>query len=275
MAVAAAYLAVAKKEGEELVRPFSRLIDAARKIVFKILEVVIDLTPYAVLCLIAGAASRLLESRESMLQLLLLTVVIYAVCLVHTYLLGGLIIWGAAKLSPLRFFRKIFPAQMTAFSTQSSVGTLPVTVRCLKDEVGVSEEVADFTASLGTTIGMPGCTCVWPVLLALFYVHAAGLSWSAGDYLSLAVTAFFLSIGSAGVPGIAVVSAIALFSAIGLPVGAVVLMIPINTISDMIRTLDNVSSASIAAAAVARKNGLLDDRVFAAETGRTGKEQIA
>ena len=71
------------------------------------------------------------------------------------------------------------------------------------------------------------------------------------------------------------VSAIALFSAIGLPVGAVVLMIPINTISDMIRTLDNVSSASIAAAAVARKNGLLDDRVFAAETGRTGKEQIA
>ena len=251
VAVAAAYLAIAEKEGEELVRPFSLLIDAARKIVFKILEVVIDLTPYAVLCLIAG------------------------VCLVHTYLLGGLIIWGAAKLSPLRFFRKIFPAQMTAFSTQSSVGTLPVTVRCLKDEVGVSEEVADFTASLGTTIGMPGCTCVWPVLLALFYVHAAGLSWSAGDYLTLAVTAFFLSIGSAGVPGIAVVSAIALFSAIGLPVGAVVLMIPINTISDMIRTLDNVSSASIAAAAVARKNGLLDDTVFTAETGRTGKEQIA
>ena len=175
----------------------------------------------------------------------------------------------------LRFFRKIFPAQVTAFSTQSSVGTLPVTVRCLKDEVGVSEEVADFTASLGTTIGMPGCTCVWPVLLALFYVHAAGLSWNAGDYLTLAVTAFFLSIGSAGVPGIAVVSAIALFSAIGLPVGAVVLMIPINTISDMIRTLDNVSSASIAAAAVARKNGLLDDTVFTAETGRTGKEQIA
>ena len=275
VAVAAAYLAVAEKEGEELVRPFSRLIDAARKIVFKILEVVIDLTPYAVLCLIAGAASRLLESRESMLQPLLLTVVIYAVCLVHTYVLGGLIIWGAAKLSPLRFFRKIFPAQMTAFSTQSSVGTLPVTVRCLKDEVGVSEEVADFTASLGTTIGMPGCTCVWPVLLALFYVHAAGLSWSAGDYLTLAVTAFFLSIGSAGVPGIAVVSAIALFSAIGLPVGAVVLMIPINTISDMIRTLDNVSSASIAATAVARKNGLLDDAVFTAETSRTGKEQIA
>lgn len=265
IAVAAAYLAVAKKEGEEKVLPFSRLIEAVRRIIFKILEVVIDLTPYAVLCLIAGSASRLFTDRAAMLQLLFLAAVIYGVCAVHTWLLGGVIVKTAAKLSPVRFFRKIFPAQATAFTTQASVGTLPVTVRCLKRDVGVSEEIADFTASLGTTIGMPGCTCVWPVLLALFYVHAAGLNWGLGNYVTLAVTALFLSVGSAGVPGIAVVSAIALFSALGLPVGAVVLMIPINTISDMIRTLDNVSSAAIASAAVAREAGLLDDGIFNAD----------
>ncbi|MBQ8082216.1 MAG: dicarboxylate/amino acid:cation symporter [Clostridia bacterium] len=260
IAVAAAYLAVAKAEGEDQVKPFAQLIEAVKRIVFKILEVVIDLTPYAVLCLIAGSSSRLLASREAMLQLLYLAAVIYGVCLLHTYVLGGIIVKAAAKLSPIRFFRSIFPAQATAFTTQSSVGTLPVTVRCLKEEVGVSEEAADFTAALGTTIGMPGCTCVWPVLLALFYVHAVGLPWGFGEYATLAVTALFLSVGSAGVPGIAVVSAIALFSALGLPVGAVVLMIPINTISDMIRTLDNVSSASIAAAAVARESGLILDQ---------------
>ena len=243
-------------------------MDAAKQIVFKILEAVVDLTPYAVLCLIAVSASSLLKSREAMLQLLALAAVIYAVCLVHIYLLGGLLVRRAAKISPIRFFRAIFPAQATAFSTQSSVGTLPVTVRCLKNGVGVSEEVADFTASLGTTIGMPGCTCVWPVLLAMFYVHAAGLPWGAGEYLTLAVTTLFLSIGSAGVPGIAVVSAIALFSAVGLPVGAVVLMIPINTISDMIRTTDNISSAAIAASIVARKNSLLKQTDHEA-----GKEQ--
>ncbi len=259
VAVAAAWLAVAKAEGEGAVRPFSALVEAVKKIVFKILEFVIDLTPYAVLCLIAGSASRLLQSREAMLQLLFLVAVIYAVCLLHTYVLGGLLVRWKARLSPLRFFRAIFPAQAAAFTTQSSVGTLPVTVRCLKDGVGVSDQVADFTASLGTTIGMPGCTCVWPILLALFYVHAAGLPWGLGEYLTLAVTALFLSVGSAGVPGIAVVSAIALFSAVGLPVGAVVLMIPINTISDMIRTTDNVSSAAIAAAIVGRKSGLLAD----------------
>ena len=259
-AAAAAYLAVAKAEGEKAVKPFADLVEAVRKIVFKILEFVIDLTPYAVLCLIAGSASRLLQSREAMLQLLALVAVIYGVCLLHTYVLGGLLVRFQAKLSPWRFFRAIFPAQATAFTTQSSVGTLPVTVRCLKDGVGVSDQVADFTASLGTTIGMPGCTCVWPVLLALFYVHAAGLPWGFGEYLTLAVTALFLSVGSAGVPGIAVVSAIALFGAVGLPVGAVVLMIPINTISDMIRTTDNVSSAAIAAAIVGRKSGLLAEK---------------
>ena len=109
---------------------------------------------------------------------------------------------------------------------------------------------------------MPGCTCIWTILLALFYVHAADLSWGAPELIQLAIVTLLLSVGSAGVPGIAVVSAIGLFSAIGLPIGAVILMQPINTISDMIRTTDNVSSAAIATAVVARENRLIDDGVF-------------
>ena len=260
--IAAGYLAVAKKQGEEKVLSFYKLIEAARAIVFKILEVVIDLTPYAALCLIAGSASRLFADSQAVVELLVLAGVIYGTCLVHSYVLGGLIIRLHAKLNPIRFFRKIFPAQVTAFTTQSSVGTLPITVRCLKEDVGVSEEIADFTASLGTTIGMPACTSIWPILLVLFYTHAVGISWGFGDYVTLAVTAFFLSVGSAGVPGIGIVSAVALFSALGLPVGAVVLMTPINTLSDMVRTMNNVSSAAIASATVARENDLLNDAVF-------------
>ena len=89
----------------------------------------------------------------------------------------------------------------------------------------------------------------------------------------LALTAWFLSVGSAGVPGIAVVSAIALFGTVGLPIGAVVLLVPINTISDMMRTLTNVSSAAIAAAIVARRTGELDDAVFAVK--RAGTQEKA
>ena len=262
VAVAAAYLAVARKQGEEKVEVFARLVEAARKIVFKILRVLIKLTPYAVLALIAGSASKLLSNWRNMLALLALMALIYAVCVIHTLLVGGLIVKFAGKLPPVRFFSKFFPAQVTAFTTQSSVGTLPVTVRTLKEGVGVSDEVANFTSSLGTTIGMPGCTCIWPILLVLFFVHATGMEWGAAEYIRLGIVTLLLSVGSAGVPGIAVVSAIGLFGALGLPVGAVILMQPINTVSDMIRTTNNVTAAGIAATAVARENNLIDEDIF-------------
>ena len=262
VAIAAAYLAVAKKQGEEKVIAFANFVEATRKIVFKILRVLIKMTPYAVLCLIAVSASTLLSNWQNMLALLALMGLIYAVSIIHTLLVGGAIVRFAGKLSPGRFFRKYFPAQVTAFTTQSSVGTLPVSIRTLKENIGVSEEVANFTASLGTTIGMPGCTCIWPILLVLFFVHATGMEWGAAEYIRLGIVTLLLSVGSAGVPGIAVVSAIGLFGALGLPVGAVILMQPINTVSDMIRTTNNVTAAGIAATAVARENGLIDDNIF-------------
>ena len=268
-----ACLAVERQEGVEAVAPFCRGVEALRKIVFAVTDFFMELTPYAVLALIAGSASNLLTSRDTLRELVLLVAVIYGVCFVFTFGLGALLIAAQARLSPVRFFRRIFPAQVTAFTTQASVGTLPVTISALRERVGVSDRVADFTASLGTTIGMPGCTAVWPVLLAVFYVHAAGLSWGPQQYAVLALTAWFLFVGSAGVPGIAVVSAIALFSTVGLPIGAVVLLVPINTISDMMRTLTNVSSAAIAAAIVARRTGELDDAVFAGK--RAGTEKTA
>ena len=262
IAIAAAYIAIASKQGEEKVKAFADFVEAAKRIVFKILDVLIDQTPYAVMCLIAVSASKLLGSWQNMLQLIALMGLIDLVCIIHTWLAGGLIVRFAAKLNPFRFFKKIFHVQVTAFTTQSSIGTLPVTVKALRDDVGVSEEVADFTASLGTTIGMPGCACIWTVLLALFFVRATGMEWGAAQMIQLALVAVLMSVGSAGVPGIAVVSAIGLFGVLGLPVGAVILMQPINTISDMIRTTDNVSTAAIAASVVARENGLIDDQVF-------------
>ena len=197
-----ACLAVERQEGAEVVAPFCRGVEALRRIVFAVTDFFMELTPYAVLALIAGSASNLLTSREALRQLLLVAV-IYGVCFVFTYGIGSVLIAAQARLSPVRFFRKIFPAQVTAFTAQASVGTLPVTISALRERVGVSDRVADFTASLGTSIGMPGCTAVWPVLL-----------------------------------------------------------VPINTISDMMRTLTNVSSAAIAAAIVARRTGELDDAIF-------------
>ena len=261
-AIALAYISISAKDGEEEIVSFKKLVEAVKKIIFRILRFVIDVTPYAVLCLIASSASDIFSDIDTILQLLLLVGIIYAVSFIHAYVFNGILIKFAAKLDPLKFFKKIFRAQATAFTTQSSLGTLPVTIDALEREVGVSEEIANFTAPLGTTIGMPGCTCVWPVLLVMFFVNAAGLNWDLSNYILLAVVTLLLSVGSAGVPGIAIVSSIAVFSALNLPIAAVVLLIPINTVSDMARTLNNATAAAVSATIVARKEGQLNDAIF-------------
>ncbi len=262
IALALAFVSVAKEKGEDKVKPFAKFIEALKEILYKVLSFIIDLTPFAVLSLIAGSASKIISNKDSIIQLLLLVLVIYAVCAIHTYGYHAIILKFVAKVNPFKFFKKIARSQATAFTTQSSVGTLPVTISDLTKNVGVDSEVANFTAPLGTTIGMPGCTSVWPVLLAIFYINAVGIEWGIGDYIVLAVLALFMSLGSAGVPGIAVVSAIGLFGILDLPVAAVILLMPINTISDMVRTLDNVSTASVSATVVARQSGLINDQVF-------------
>lgn len=265
VSMAVAYVSVSSEEGEESVVSFKNLVEAIKKIIFRILAYIIDCTPFAVLCLMAVSANQLFSDKEAVVQLVLLLVAIFAVCLIQTYGFNALILKFVAKVSPKEFFKKTFDAQVTAFTTQSSVGSLPITIDRLVKKVGVDEEVANFTAPLGTTIGMPGCTCVWPVLLAIFYMNATGMQWSIGDYLLLGFMALVLSMGSAGVPGIGVVSAVALFSAVDLPIAAVVLLMPINNISDMARTLLNVTTANVVTAVVARKTNLLDDEIFNTE----------
>lgn len=262
IAFALAFISVSAKEGEKKIAVFKDFVIAVKKVLYKILEFVVSLTPYAVLCLVAVSASKIFTNIDSMLQLLLLVGLIYLTSIIHTYGLNGILVKFVAKLNPIKFFKKTFGAQATAFTTQSSVGTLPVTTNTLIKNIGVKEEVANFTAPLGTTIGMPGCTCIWPILLVIFYVNAVGLSWGVGDYIILGLLALVLSLGSAGVPGIAIVSAVGLFSALNLPVAVVILFIPINSISDMIRTLDNVSTATVASVIVARQTDNLNDKIF-------------
>lgn len=100
------------------------------------------------------------------------------------------------------------------------MGTLPVTINGLVNKVGVDEEAANFTAPLGTTIGMPDCSCIWPILLASFYVNATGTPWGVSEYMLLCFMASVLSLGTAGVPGIGAVMSVTLLNASNLPVAA-------------------------------------------------------
>jgi Na+/H+-dicarboxylate symporter len=269
-----AYLSLAEKEPEK-VRPFRTGAEALKLVVFKVVGYVIRLTPYAIVALTAymvGSSANLGRNFTSLLGLLAL---VWGACFVHTYAVNGVFLKAFADVPALAFFRKIFPAQITAFTTQSSVGTLPVTTAQLTREVGVHSEIAHFTAPLGTTIGMPGCAGIWPIMIAVWGINAYGLSYTLGQYAMLAVLGIVVSVGVAGVPGAATVSAATVLSAAGLPLEFVAATIPIGVIADMARTATNVTAAAVSATVVARQTGLLDDEIFEGRAEYVEEEERA
>lgn len=257
-----AYLSLAEA-GTVNARPFRDGAEALKLVIFKAVSYVIRLTPYAIVALTAhmvGTSANLGDNFWSLAGLLAL---VWGACFIHTWAVNGVLLTTFARVPVVAFFRKIFPAQLTAFTTQSSAGTLPVTTERLTRHVGVHPEVATFTAPLGSTIGMPGCAGIWPILIAVWGINAYGLAYTPGDYLVLALLATIVSVGVAGVPGAATVSAATVLSAANLPLEFVAVTIPISIIADMARTMTNVSAAAVSATVVARQTGLLDDDIFA------------
>jgi Na+/H+-dicarboxylate symporter len=269
-----AYLALVD-QGAVKAKPFSDGAEALKLVIFKAVGYVIRLTPYAIVALTAymvGTSTNLGDAFWSLLGLLAL---VWVACALHTYAVNGVILTVFADVPVIAFFRKIFPAQLTAFTTQSSVGSLPVTTARLTREVGVHSEIAHFTAPLGTTIGMPGCAGIWPILIAVWGINAYDLAYSVQDYAVLAILGVVVSVGTAGVPGAATVAAATVLSAAGLPLEFVAATIPISIIADMARTATNVTAAAVSATVVARQTGLLDDEIFAGRAEFVDDDELA
>ena len=138
------------------------------------------------------------------------------------------------------------------------MGTIPVSVKQLVSRLGVNEDIASFVAALGANLGMPACAGIWPTLLAVLAINIFDIPYSIGQYVFLIVLTLIVSIGTVGVPGTSTVTTTALFTAAGLPVEIIVLLVPISSVVDMMRTATNVTGAATAAVLVAKSEQLLD-----------------
>lgn len=272
--IAVSYVIVATRDREK-VAPFKRLVDSTKEIVFTAVDFVLELTPYAVLALIATSVGNNTAGKEIAFSLLVLLLVSFVLFILHTFAVNAVFIKAFAKLPALKFFAKIAKPQIIAFSTQSSVGSLPSAIGTLREKIGVSEKIADFTAPLGTTIGMPGCAGIWPVLVAIYGIHGLGINYGFKDYLLLAIVGVFVSLGTAGVPGTATMTTASVLTALGLPLEIMVLVIPISAIADTGRTATNITAAIVSSAIVAREENALDDRVFNGEIEYKDSELLA
>lgn len=253
--VAVAYNKLANGN-QKKVLPFKNFIDAGNQVMGEVVNFVISFTPYAVLALIARAVGK--STLSDLIPLLSVLLLAYLLCIIQIFGVTSLLLKLVGKLNPLNFFKGIWPAGVVAFTSQSSIGTIPVTVRQLTKSLGVNEDVASFVTSLGANMAMPGCAGIWPVLLAVFAINVLGIDYSISQYVFLIVLAIVVSLGTVGVPGTATITATALFASAGLPIEIIVLLAPISSIVDMARTATNVVGAASAAILVAKSENQLD-----------------
>lgn len=173
---------------------------------------------------------------------------------VHFLITLPLIIRILAGVSPVKMYRALAPALMTAFSTASSSATLPLTMECVEKNAGVSNRTTSFVLPLGATVNMDG-TALYECVAALFIAQAYGLELSFAQQFTVVVIALLTSIGVAGIPAASLVAISIILTAIGLPVEALGLILAVDRVLDMCRTSVNVFSDACGAVVIARLQG--------------------
>jgi Na+/H+-dicarboxylate symporter len=244
----------------EIVKPVKNFINSLAQIMFTITKIVIDLAPFGVLSLMSSVAAK--NGFATLIPLAKIIIAMYVACLIHIVITYGSLLTFVARVNPIKFFKKIFPAQVVAFTTQSSYGTLPVTIKSLTDRAKISEKIASFVAPLGATVGMNGGGGIYPALVAIFVSKVFNLELTMSHYLLLITTTIIGSIGIAGVPGAATIAATVVLSTLGLPVEGLAMILGIDVIIDMVRTMTNVTGASVVAFLVATSENEFDRASF-------------
>ena len=232
----------------DIIKPFIDLVEAFYKIIVSVAITVIKMMPYAVVPLMASTiASRgvksLLDVTDFILALYISVVIMF---LVH------IIIIAASGMNPITYIKNSSKALILAFTSRSSLGTLPVTMEVLTDNLNVDLGTASFVTSLGSNMGMNGCAGIYPALVSVMIANMAGVQMNFTFYVMLIIVITISSLGIAGIPGTATMAVSVVISGMGMasyfPLAGAI--IAIDPILDMGRTMLNVNGAMTAAVAV-------------------------
>ncbi len=228
--------------------------DSFAEIMYKLTGVIMQFAPYAVFALIAPIVGK--YGLSVIMPLIKVILAVYVGCILHWIIVYSPMVRIFGKMNPITFFRNIAPAQLYAFSTCSSSGTLPLTMECARENNRVSNKIASFVLPLGATINMDG-TALYQGVCALFIAQVYGIDLSLGQQLTIVLTATLASIGTAGVPGAGLIMLTLALKSVGLPLEGLALVAGIDRILDMMRTCTNITGDSAVAVAVAATEGEL------------------
>ena len=241
-----------KDKNSELVK----IMESTTNVVMKMVFILINLAPFGVYCLMANLFSTQgIGIVGNLFQYFLLVVF---VLIIHGFVVYPALLYSFTKIKPFGFYKKLRPVMLFAFSTSSSNATMPVTLKTVTQDLGVNPKIASFTIPLGATVNMDG-TAIMQGVATIFIANAYNVDLSTIDYLMVILTATMASIGTAGVPGVGLIMLAMVLSQVGLPTEGIALILGVDRLLDMIRTVVNVTGDSTVSTIVAHSEGALDN----------------
>jgi len=245
------------------VKPVTDFVDGMNEVFLKMVDVVMQGAPFFVFALLAGKISSMAGDDPKNVIDIFMGLGVYSIVVITGLAIMIFIIYPIViktftnKIPYTGFFRGIGPAQLLAFSTSSSAATLPVTMDCVRENLGVSREITSFVLPIGATVNMDGTSlyqAVAVVFLAQFHMVDLGLA----QQLTIVLTATLASIGSAAVPGAGLVMMILVLGSVGLDPAWIAIILPVDRILDMCRTVVNVTGDATVSTVIANSENELD-----------------
>lgn len=234
---------------------FKTFIISGNEVMASLMRIILAVTPVGVFAILAATVSQF--GLETLLPLGQFILAVYLGCLIHIAVTYSSLVYVFGKMNPITFYKNIFEAQATAYSTCSSYATLPVTTKVISENLKVEKGFGSFVANIGSSANMDGCGGIYPAIAAIFIAHIYGISLDMVDYGIIVMTAVISSIGTAGVPGAALVMLTVTLNAVGLPLEGIAIVAAIDRIIDMMRTATNITGDAVTALVVAQSEGLV------------------
>jgi Na+/H+-dicarboxylate symporter len=235
-------------------RPVINFFEGVNDLVIQMVHIIMKIAPYGVFALISAVVADF--GLGILLVLLKYSLVVVAGLILHMLIVYPLAIRAFSKHKVRGFFRGIRPAQLIAFSSSSSSATLPATMECVEKNLGVPEEICSFTLPLGATINMDG-TALYQGVATVFIAQVYGMDLGASQQLIILLTALLASIGAAGIPAAGVITLAIVLDSVGVPLEGIGIILGVDRILDMCRTVVNITGDASCAVIVASSEGEL------------------
>lgn len=232
----------------EKAKPVLHFFEGFSEVMYKITDIIMKVAPIGILGLLAPVIGQ--YGLAVLLPLLKVVLAVLIACILHAVIVYSSAVKIWAGMSPLRFFKGISPAALVAFSTASSAGTLPVTIKNTNENLGVPNKISSFVLPLGATINMDG-TAIYQGVAVIFIAQFYSLDLTLLQLVTVVLTTVLASIGTAGVPGAGMIMLAMVLSSVNMPLEGIALIAGVDRILDMMRTSVNIVGDASAAVVIA------------------------